>query len=186
MAIGRDDRWVADAQGRALAGALVYWLNQPADTTVTPPVPLATIYTDISGTTQKDNPQVSDGFGHAFAYMDDSVLYTLYISHPLFGPSPIVLPDQRIGGGGGGGSVTPFAGVPDGVIDGVNTVFTLTNNGIPLTATPIQADVWLNFPLIPSLGYTISGVTVTYAVAPQPASGGVAADAIYAQGLLPS
>src|SRR6185437_2830835 len=104
MAIARDDRWLADAQGRALPGAQVYWCTQPASTTDNPPSPLATIYSDIGGADPITQPVLTDGFGHAFAYMDDSILYTVVFWHPLFGSSPVVLIDQSIGGGGSGGS----------------------------------------------------------------------------------
>lgn len=188
MAIFRDDRWVADAQGRALSGAQVYWLTQPANTSVFPPTPLANLYTSTAGTTPLTNPQVADGFGHASAYLDDSVLYTVAIYHPLFGSNPIILPDQAISGIGASGIVfVPFGGVPSGTINGTNTVFTLTNGGVPLTSDPQQLEVYLNGVFqVPGLGYTLSGTTITYAVAPQAASGGIAADSIYAQGLVAS
>ncbi len=64
MSIARDDRWVADALGVALAGAQVYWCTQPASTTANPPSPLATIYTDSTGTTPLTQPVLTDGFGH--------------------------------------------------------------------------------------------------------------------------
>ena len=55
-------------------------------------------------------------------------------------------------------------------------------------AKPTLAFAWLNFDLIPGLGYFLSviggQVKITFAQAPQPASGSVAADAIYIQGLL--
>ena len=184
MAIARDDRWTSDAQGRALSGALVYWCTQPA-TVPTPPAapsPLAVIYADISGTTPETQPVVTDGFGHAFAYMDDSVLYTVVFYHPLFGPNPIILKDQALGSGGGGGATLhAFEGTPTGTLDGTNKVFTLA-----VPASPVYLDVSLNIVLIPGLGYTaawVSGtLTITYAVAPQPASGPIAGDALYVKG----
>lgn len=177
MSLARDDRWVADAQGRALAGAQVYWCTQPATTTTNPPSPLATAYLDINGSVPLTQPAISDGFGHAYAYLDDSVLYTVVIWHPLFGTNPVVLPDQSIGGGGGS-NLIPFEGVLDGTIDGANKVFTLTNNGVALTVAPAQATVWLNFPLVVNVGYTISGVTVTFTNAP------ITGDTLYASGLI--
>jgi hypothetical protein len=183
MAISRDDRYVTDALGRALAGAQVYWCQpQPASTATNPPSPLATIYTSTSGGTPLTQPVLTDGFGHADAYMDNSVLYTVVIWHPLFGENPIVLPDQVIGGGGSGGTgLTPFAGTLLGTINGTNTVFTLTTNGTtPLTIMPSQATVWNNFGLIPGLGYALSivggNVVATFATAPQ------TGDSLYAQG----
>jgi hypothetical protein len=186
MALGRDDRWVADALGRALAGAQVYWCTQPASTVVNPPNPLAPIYTDLTGDTPIVQPVLSDGFGHAWAYLEEGVLFTVVIWHPLFGSYPIVIPDQILGGGSG--SVTVFAGTPTGTIDGTNRVFTVVNGSTPLTALPTQITAWLNFPLIEGLGYSLAvtggQLQITYATAPQPASGGGAADAIYAQGIV--
>lgn len=187
MSIARDDRYVTDALGRALAGAQVYWCTQPATTANNPPSPLATIYTDISGGTTETQPVLTDGFGHADAYMDDSVLYTVVVWHPLFGSLPVVLKDQAIGGGGGGSAaLSPFSGVPSGTINGTNKVFTLVNGSTPLTAIPTQYTVALNVPLIEGVGYTIAltggQVQVTFANAPQPASGGVPGDSLWAQG----
>ena len=186
MAIGRDDRTILDAQGRALAGAEVYWCLQPASTATDPPSPLASIYSNIGGITPLTQPVLSDGFGHADAYMDDSVLYTVVVWHPLFGQEPIVWTDQAIGGAGASSALTPFAGIPTGTIDGTNKVFTLVDGSTPLTVIPSQYTVLLNVPLIEGIGYTIalSGgvVKVTFSTAPQLASGPVAGDSLWAQG----
>jgi hypothetical protein len=178
MSIVRDDRWVADAQGRALAGAQVYWCLQPASTASNPPSPLATIYTDATGDTPETQPVITDGFGHAWTYLDDTLTYTIVIWHPLFGPNPVVLPDQTIGGGGGGGSSSiPFSGalLPNPP-DGVTTSFQLANGSGPLGVAPLQATVWRNFPLIPGIGYSLVGFTVTFPTAPAPTEN------LYAQG----
>ena len=179
MANGRRDDYLTDAQGRALAGAAVYYCTQPANTSTVPPTPLATIFSNITGTPEA-NPQFTDGFGHAVAYANDAILYTIVYVHPLFGPNPVVLIDQSFGGASSGG-LTSFQGTPSGTIDGTNTVFTFA-----VPALPVQAEVWLNFPLIVGLGYTVSWasgtLTITYAVAPQPPSGPLAGDALYVQG----
>lgn len=179
MAIARDDRFVTDAQGRALAGAQVYWCTQPASTANNPPSPLATIYSNITGTPETQ-PVLTDGFGHAYAYMDDSVLFTVVVWHPLFGNTPIVLADQAIGGGGTGAS-TAFAGTPAGTIDGTNKVFTFA-----VPSNPAQITVWMNYPLVNGVGYTASWsggtLTITFANAPQPAAGSQPADTLYVQG----
>lgn len=194
MAIVRDDRWVSDALGRALAGAQVYYCTQPASITVLPPSPLATLYTSTSGSVTESQPLITDGFGHAYTYADNSVAYTIVIVHPLFPPDPnynnlnvVVLTDQILGGGGGGSGSTPFSGIPSGTIDGTNRTFTLTNAGVPLTVLPTEATIWLNFPLIPGLGFsgpTLVGgqAQIVFATAPQPSSGGNPGDSIYAQG----
>ncbi len=175
MSIVRDDRWVAEAQGRALSGAQVYWCTQPASTAANPPSPLATAYTDLGGD-PLTQPAITDGFGHAFAYLDNSVLYTVVIWHPLFGPNPIVLPDQALGGEGSAG--TAFAVELTPAPDGTNTTFTLTNAGTPISATPVTAIVWDNFPLAPGVGYTLGPLPgqVTFTTAPS------IGDTLYAQG----
>ena len=183
MALARSDQWVTDALGRALAGAQVYWCTQAASTANNPPSPLATAYTDNTGDTPIVQPVLTDGFGHAVAYLDDTQPYTVVIWHPLFGDTPIVLPDQVLSGAGETTGLSPFAGTPSGVINGTNTVFTLTNNGVALTAPPSQVTVWNNFPLVPGVGYSLTGTTITFATAPQPAVGGNPGDSIYAQGL---
>jgi hypothetical protein len=181
---------VIDGLGRALAGAACFWCApQPAVTTTFPPSPLAPIFTDISGATPATQPVLSDGFGQAHAYIDDDSLFTFVAFHPLFGPEPIVYPDQSLGSGGGG-DLSVFSGTPQGTIDGTNTVFTVVNGETPLTAIPAQITAWLNFPLIEGLGYSLAVVDgqleITYATAPQPASGGIAGDSIFAQGLISS
>lgn len=73
-----------------------------------------------------------------------------------------------------------FSGGLLGTKDGVNKIFQLTNGGIALGATPFQASVWLNFPLIPGVGYTLgpNPGQVTYTNAPK------ALDSLYASGVL--
>jgi hypothetical protein len=188
MSLARMDWTVQDGLGRALAGAQVFWCTQPATVPSTPPPsPLASVYADIDGATPITQPVLSDGFGHVDAYMDDSILYTVVIYHPLFGQNPLVYPDQAVNGPGGTTGLTPFAGTPTGTINGTNRTFVVVNGSTPLTALPSQITAWLDFPLIKGLGYTLAVVSgqlqITFAVAPQPASGGNPADSIYAQGL---
>lgn len=161
MSNARDDRWVTDAQGRALAGCQVYYCTQPAITTTIPPSPLAPTFSDTEGDALTQ-PTITDGFGHAVAYLNNGVLYTIVLFHPLFGPNPVVLTDQGISGP----IFIQFAGTPSGTIDGTNTVFTFLVGG-----APIQTTVWLNFPLITGVGYSTSWasgtLTITYDNAPQ-------------------
>lgn len=178
MTIARRDDTVQDAQGRALAGALVYYCTQPASTGSVPPSPLATVYTDITGDIGV-NPVITDGFGHAVAYLTAGVLYTIVYSHPLFGAYAQVYTDQQVSSPSNGIAYTPFSGVPSGTINGVNRVFTLTNNGVAIpNVTPAQVTVRHNgISQTPGLGVIISGNQVTFSFAPQ------TGDDIYASGL---
>ena len=125
MAIARDDRWLTDALGRALAGAQVFYCLQPATTSTVPPSPLATVYDDLAGDAIAQ-PLITDGFGHSIAYLDASALCTIVFVHPLFGPNPVVLTDQAISGGGsGGGGGLPAPVVPSGTPDGTLRSFVL-------------------------------------------------------------
>jgi hypothetical protein len=178
MAISRDDRYLSDTQGQALSGAEVWYCTQPATTTI-PPSPLAPVYGNLAASIPLTQPLVTDGFGHTFAYMDDTQLYTVVISHPLLGPNPIVLIDQDIGGGSGGVGLLPVQEVPIGTIDGTNVTFTLTY-------PPTQLTVWSNYPLVPGVGYSISGQTITFAQAPRPGIDSIFANYWTNAGLAPT
>lgn len=169
MSIFRRDDTVQDATGRALAGALVYYLTQPAD--VSALTPLAPVYQDTEGDAAA-NPQTTDGFGHAVAYLAEGQLYTIVYTHPLIGQ--VVYPDQSVGSTGGSANI--FSQVPSGAINGTNTVFTLSH-------APVQLFFYWNGNFqTPGLDYNLSGVTITMARAPQPASGSDPGDTLYAQG----
>lgn len=160
MSLARYDITVQDAQGRALSGASVYFCTQPANTTVYPPTPLATIFRDTSGDSLAQ-PVITDGFGHADAYLTVSVLYTVVVNHPLFF-QPLVYPDQQAGGTGS--AVTPVqastaAGTITGSIPG--SVFTLPST--PLSGALILAQNGVT--LTPNLGYTLSGAVITLSTA---------------------
>lgn len=172
MSIVRRDDTIINTLGNAIAGASVYYLTQP--TNLPALTPLANVYSDTTGTPES-NPQITDAYGHAVAYLNDGQLYTVVYVYP--NGAQVVYPDQFVGSSSGG--PVPFAAVPTGTIDGTNRVFTI--NRVLNSAT-----VWLNFPLIPGLGYTIAaggpGMIITYANTPQPASGSVPGDSIYVQG----
>lgn len=172
MSILRRDDSIVNTLGNAIAGAMVYYLTQP--TNLPALTPLASVFSDSTGTAAA-NPQITDGFGHAVAYLNDGQLYTIVYVYP--NGTMVVYPDQFVGSSSG--APTPFGAVPTGTIDGSNKVFTI--NRVLSSAT-----VWFNVPLIPGLGYTIAaggpGMIITYAQAPQPAAGGSPADALYVQG----
>lgn len=172
MSIIRRDDTVTNSLGNAIAGASVYYLTQPSN--VSALTPLAPVFSNSTGTTAS-NPQITDGFGHAVAYLNDGQLYTIIYLYT--NGTTVVYPDQFVGSSSG--APTPFSATPNGTIDGTNRVFT-----IPRVLS--SATVWLNVPLIPGLGYTIAaggpGMIITYAQAPQPSSGGIPADALFVQG----
>lgn len=162
MAILRRDDTATNTLGNAISGVSVYYLTQPAN--IASLTPLATVYSNTSGTSAL-NPQVTDGTGHAVGYLADGQLYTIVYVYP--NGIKVTYPDQFVGSASGG--PTPYGAVPSGAIDGTNRIFTI---GRSLT----QATVWNNFPLIPGLGYVLSGTTITYASAPQ------VGDSLYVQG----
>lgn len=87
-----------------------------------------------------------------------------------------------------GSSMVPFAGTPIGTIDGTRTTFTLSDNGVALTSLPIAKTViaWINNAAFNGTGFELSGITITYSMPPQPASGSIPADIIFAQGFISS
>lgn len=169
MAILRRDDTCQDNTGNAIAGASVYYLNQPANTTTL--TPLATVYSNTTGT-PASNPQTSDGSGHAVAYLNSGQLYTIVYVYP--NGTQVIYPDQFVGSPSG--ASTAFGPVvPTGTIEGTNRVFTLP-------FTPSLLFLWDNFPLAQGVGYTTSVIagtfTITTATAPQ------VGDTFIAQGLI--
>jgi hypothetical protein len=154
MAILRVDYQVDDTQGRALSGALVYICNQPA-TIANPPSPLSTVYADVAGTVQAANPLVTDQYGHCAPYLSNAQLYTFVVVHPLVGV--LVYPDQNAGSSGNTSILTGVT--PTGTINGANTVFFTPQAPVILTVNGLV--------LVPGLGYTAAGGTITLARAPQ-------------------
>ncbi len=170
MAIARRDDTFSLATGEALSGALVYYLEQPAN--VSALAPLAPVYADAVGT-PSTNPQITDGFGHATAYLSTAYVYTIVYYLPYLGYTTYA--DQTVGSSAAVGG-TNYSEVPAGVIDGNNVVFSLTHPPIPNSLVLQRNGVVL----IPGLGYTLSGTTITYALAPQPTQGSVQGDLNYA------
>jgi hypothetical protein len=120
----RADFSLQTAQGQAVAGAQVYILTQPANTQAL--TPQASLFGSSTGTGLGNcgntgggalaQPLLTDGFGHACAYVVAGVYTVVYIS-PLTGTQ--VYPDQSLGGSGGGGSGSP---------GGTNLQFQFNNN----------------------------------------------------------
>jgi hypothetical protein len=95
--------------GTAMAGGFVYICTQPnsidPDDPTIPPSPLASLFTDSTGTVPLANPVVVDGNGNWFAYLDPGS-YTLVFYDPLGRlTTPAVFPDI-VNPTPGGGSVS--------------------------------------------------------------------------------
>lgn len=102
MSFFRYDGWVRNTLGSALAGAQIYAVQQPANTAVLPPTPLASVYSDVNGLVPITQPISTDGFGH-FSFYIASGTFTLVIVNQ--GIVQAVYPDQApMGTSGGGGS----------------------------------------------------------------------------------
>lgn len=160
----RIDRTVQTAQGQAVAGALMYFLTQPAN--VENLTPLANVYSDMSGT-PAPNPQVTDGLGQVGCYLDNADLYTIVVISPFIQTQ--VYPDQNLGNSPS--STTVFGGVPTGTIDGTNKVFVL-----PVVPRLLFFQ-YNSAVLAKDIGYSITGNVVTLAAAPQ------VGDTVYASGI---
>lgn len=77
------------------------------------------------------------------------------------------------------GTEFSFAGTLTGTIDGVNTVFTITNGGSPIGKTPLDILVWDNFILAPGIGFTLGPAAgqVQFTTAPN------IGDSLYSKGV---
>ena len=89
--IVRGDWVVTNPEGMVNPNAQIYICTQPASTSNYPPSPLATLYTDSTGSKSLANPISPDQFGHAFAYMDTGT-YTIVVTQNDI--ILVVLPDQ--------------------------------------------------------------------------------------------
>jgi hypothetical protein len=156
----RRDDWVQDAMGNAQSGVSVYVCSQPANTSSIPPSPLATIYSDNAGADPITQPVETDGYGHAFFYAAQGTYTIVYFSPQI---QEVILVDQIV--------VSPFNEVTTtwnndsgssitGAINGTNTVFTLSAQPLPPQALIFMVNG------VVQTGFTISGSTVTLAVAP--------------------
>lgn len=153
--------------GYAIPNVAVTYYLQPS-------LALASVFSGPNGGVAA-NPQYTNGLGQAVAYMAEGQ-YTITYSGAQIQTQTFA--DQNVGGSGTGTGGTAWAGIPSGAQDGVNRVFTLTNNGTTIPVSPVAGTVlgWLNVPLVSGVGFTISGTSIIYASAPQ------SGDSIYAQG----
>jgi hypothetical protein len=101
MSAFRFDGIVINAVGEAIPGAEVYVCTQPATTNIIPPSPLASLFTDSTGTTPLANPVTVDGNGNFFWYAATGI-YTVVVFDPFNRIPTLIFPDQEV--------VTPGAG----------------------------------------------------------------------------
>lgn len=106
MSFFRFDGTVNTALGVGVSGVDVYVCTQPANTGSIPPSPLATVYSDSSGT-PLTQPVQTDGLGNYFFYAATGT-YTIVYYDPLGRVATQVFPDQQVVSQGGG-SVTSVA-----------------------------------------------------------------------------
>lgn len=122
MSAFRYDGIVINAVGEAISGAEIYVCTQPATTNVIPPSPLATLFTDSTGSTPAPNPAISDGNGNYFFYAAPGT-YTVLVFDP-FGRIPtLIYPDQEV--------VTPGTGTVTSVALTMPAEFSVA--GSPIT-----------------------------------------------------
>ncbi len=176
----RYDFTITNAIGEALPDVVAYVCTQPANTSVIPPSPLATIYSNSSGTPLV-NPVIADGNGNGFFYAA-SGLYTILYDDP-FDRIPVqIYPDQNVptpGSGGGSGTVTSvalttpaFLSVTGSPITVAGTIaLTLTNQNAnlvfagpssggaaaPTFRTLVSADLPAGLGTVSSIALTLTG-----------------------------
>lgn len=68
------------------------------------------------------------------------------------------------GGGGGGGGGTPQQEAPSGTINGINVTFTLSGTPVANASLVLYQDGVTQYQ---GTDYTVSGTTITMAVAPE-------------------
>lgn len=100
MSFFRKDGTVNTALGVGLSGVYVYVCTQPASTGSIPPSPLATVYSDSSGTALAQ-PVQTDGLGNFFFYAATGT-YTIVYYDPLGRIETQIFPDQQVVTPGGG------------------------------------------------------------------------------------
>ena len=97
----RFDGIVINAVGEAIPGAQVFVCTQPATTSVIPPSPLASLFTDATGSTPLVNPVIVDGNGN-FSFYAATGVYTLVYFDPFNRiPTQIFLDQEVVSPGGG-------------------------------------------------------------------------------------
>jgi hypothetical protein len=137
----RMDGWIKSVLGQAVAGALIYVCNQPANTASIPPSPLASIFSDPNGLVPLAQPIPADGFGHYDFYAAPGT-YTVVVVN--FGQVQQVYPDQSIFGFASTSILTPGANIAINglVISAVNVVVT----------NPAANQSILGYSLLPATG----------------------------------
>ena len=90
----RSDGFVKSVLGNAIAGAQIYVCTQPVDASFLPPVPLASVFSDVAGVAPIVQPIITDGFGH-YDFYAVSGFYAVVVVNQ--GKLQHTYPDQTVG-----------------------------------------------------------------------------------------
>jgi hypothetical protein len=139
----RSDGWVKSTLGPAVAGALIYVCDQPANAPVSgTPSPLAPVFADSNGLVPIVQPIVTDGFGHYDFYVLPGT-YTVLVYNA--GQLQQVYPDQSVAVGGSNPAISPNDSIQynaNGVLNGFSQFLFDPSTGIvkvgPTTTTYIN------------------------------------------------
>ena len=160
----RRDEVVLTDQGEPISGVSIYVCGQPANTGSIPPSPLVQLYSDPAGATLLTKPPQTDSAGRASYYTLPGAYSIVYYSTQIAGLT-VVLTDQIVASPTGAVNCvndSSTAGTLKGVIDGSNTVYTLS-------ATPaLSTSLVLSVGGLVITGWTLSLSTVTLPYPPQP------------------
>jgi hypothetical protein len=126
MSYYRYDNHVSNIVGQALEGVSIAVLTQPATLTSQPGTPLATIYSNSTGT-PLSNPFQTDALGN-FNFYAAAGIYTVQIYDVLNRIPELDLLDQNVVAGAANGSVTSVAMTMDG------TIFAASVSGSPISS----------------------------------------------------
>ena len=122
----RMDGWVKSVLGNAISGAQIYVCTQPVDASFLPPIPLASVFSDVAGASPVVQPIITDGFGFYSAYMASGTPYSIVVVNQ--GKLQQVYADQVPMGATLGPLLPAFTGDPTQFLNGTG-VFSVPAGG---------------------------------------------------------
>jgi hypothetical protein len=160
----RRDECVVDVMGNPISGVQIFVYTQPANINNPPSPSTVQLYADPSDDYPLSRPPQTNAYGQTFWYALPGI-YTICYFSPQIQGQVFTLVDQEI--------IQPAytqlpyqidnstAGGISGAIDGVNTVFGLTEIPAPFLALIVTVNGVIQ------TGFDIVGAVLTLAVAPQ-------------------